>query len=141
MPWHSPARFIDSPDPRSLECRSSPSRYVVGLQAPDAAAWLAPRGGARVAGSAGPERVRGPRDSDGGRARLRRETGVRVTVTHLVARGIALALRQFPHLNGVVARGRIMLRDTVDIFLQVATDGGGDLSGFKIARADEKSVL
>jgi len=73
--------------------------------------------------------------------RLRSETGVRVTVTHLVVRGAALAIRQYPQLNGIVARSRIMLRDTVDIFLQVATDGGADLSGVKIARADEKSVL
>src|SRR2546428_5036424 len=73
--------------------------------------------------------------------RLREETGVRVTVTHLVARGVALALRQYPQLNGIVARGRIMLRDTVDIFLQVAIEGGTELSGIKIARADEKSVL
>src|SRR5256712_6576560 len=73
--------------------------------------------------------------------RLREETGVRVTVTHLVARGVALALRQYPQLNGIVARGRIMLRDTVDIFLQVAIEGGGDLSGIKIARVDEKDVV
>src|SRR5436309_3489712 len=73
--------------------------------------------------------------------RLREETGVRVTVTQLVARGVALALRQYPQLNGIVARGRIMLRDTVDIFLQVAIEGGTELSGIKIARADEKSVL
>jgi pyruvate/2-oxoglutarate dehydrogenase complex dihydrolipoamide acyltransferase (E2) component len=72
---------------------------------------------------------------------LREETGVRVTVTHLVARGVALALRQYPQLNGIVARGRIMLRDTVDIFLQVAIDGGRELSGIKLARVDEKSVL
>ncbi len=73
--------------------------------------------------------------------RLREETGVRVTVTHLVARGVALALRQYPQLNGIVAGGRIMLRDTVDIFLQVAIEGGTELSGIKIARADEKSVV
>jgi len=73
--------------------------------------------------------------------RVRAETGVRVTVTHLVARGVALAIRHNPQLNGIVARGRIMLRDSVDIFLQVAIEGGGDLSGIKIARADEKDVL
>jgi pyruvate/2-oxoglutarate dehydrogenase complex dihydrolipoamide acyltransferase (E2) component len=72
---------------------------------------------------------------------LRQETGVRVTVTHLVVRAVALAIKQYPQLNGIVARGRIALRDTVDIFLQVATDGGTDLSGFKIGRADEKTVL
>ena len=73
--------------------------------------------------------------------RLREETGVRVTVTHLVARGIALAIRSHPQLNGIVARGRIMLRDTVDMFLQVAIEGGKELSGIKISRADEKSVV
>jgi pyruvate dehydrogenase E2 component (dihydrolipoamide acetyltransferase) len=72
---------------------------------------------------------------------LRARTGVHVTVTHLVARGVALAIRQFPQLNGIVARGRIMLRESVDIFMQVSIDGGADLSGIKITRADEKSVL
>ena len=64
--------------------------------------------------------------------RLRRETGVHVTVTHLTVHGVALALKQFPQMNGIVARGRIMLRDSVDIFMQVATSGGTELSGFKV---------
>jgi len=72
---------------------------------------------------------------------LRRETDTRVTVTHLVAKGVALAISRFPQLNGIVARGRIMLRETVDIFLQVATEGGEDLAGVKVARADEKSIV
>ena len=73
--------------------------------------------------------------------RLREESGAKITVTQLVARGVALALRQYPGLNGIVSRGRIMLRDTVDIFLQVAIEGGRELSGIKIARADEKTVV
>jgi pyruvate dehydrogenase E2 component (dihydrolipoamide acetyltransferase) len=73
--------------------------------------------------------------------RVREATGVRLTVSHLVARGLALGIRAFPQLNGIVARKRIMLRETVDIFLQVATEGGRDLSGFKVVRADEKSAL
>jgi pyruvate/2-oxoglutarate dehydrogenase complex dihydrolipoamide acyltransferase (E2) component len=73
--------------------------------------------------------------------RLRRESGVHVTVTHLVVRGVAVALAQFPQMNGIVSRGRIMLRESTDIFLQVATGGGGELSGVKIANADKKSVL
>lgn len=72
--------------------------------------------------------------------RVREATGVHLTVTHLVARGLALGIRAFPQLNGIVARKRIMLRETVDIFLQVATEGGRDLSGFKVVRADEKSA-
>src|SRR5262245_17269365 len=73
--------------------------------------------------------------------RLRRGSGVHVTVTHLVVRGVALALAQFPQMNGIVSRGRIMLRDSVDIFIQVATGGGGELSGLKITNADKKTVL
>jgi pyruvate dehydrogenase E2 component (dihydrolipoamide acetyltransferase) len=73
--------------------------------------------------------------------RLRRETGVRVTVTHLTVHGVALALKQFPQMNGIVARGRIMLHDSVDIFMQVATSGGTELSGFKVTNADQKTPL
>lgn len=73
--------------------------------------------------------------------RLRAETGTHVTVTHLVAKGVALALSAFPQMNGIVARGRIMLRETVDIFLQVSTEGGTDLAGVKVSRVDQKSVV
>src|SRR5262245_33080935 len=73
--------------------------------------------------------------------RVREATGVRLTLVHLIARALALGIRAFPQLNGIVARKRIMLRETVDIFLQVATEGGRDLSGFKVVRADEKSVV
>src|SRR5262249_51188601 len=48
--------------------------------------------------------------------RIREETGVRVTVTHLVIRALALAIRRYPTLNGIVARGQVFLRDSVDIF-------------------------
>ena len=64
----------------------------------------------------------------------------KITVTHLVARAIALALRRHPELNAKVHLGRIVLRDTIDLFLQVSTDGGADLSGVKVERADEKSL-
>lgn len=73
--------------------------------------------------------------------KLRAATDVHVTPTHLVAKGVALAIGEFPQLNGIVARGRIMLRDTVDVFLQATTDGGQDLAGVKVAAADRKSVV
>ncbi len=73
--------------------------------------------------------------------KVRQQTGVHVTLSHLVVRGVALGIRQYPQLNGIVARGRIYLRDTVDVFMQVMTDGGSDLSGIKVSRADEKTVV
>lgn len=73
--------------------------------------------------------------------RLRRETGTHVTVTHLVAKAIGTALGVHPDGNAIV-RGRwIYQRDSVDVFVQVATNDGEDLSGAKITHVDEKSVV
>lgn len=65
--------------------------------------------------------------------------GARVTPAHLVIKAIAKALAEFPAANGMIALGRVYLRDSVDVYCQVATDGGNDLSGFKIRHADRKS--
>jgi pyruvate/2-oxoglutarate dehydrogenase complex dihydrolipoamide acyltransferase (E2) component len=71
-------------------------------------------------------------------------SGTKVTVTHAVARAVALALRKHSGLNGMVRRGSIYLRDSVDIFLQVAIPpedgslGKADLSGALIRDADTK---
>jgi pyruvate/2-oxoglutarate dehydrogenase complex dihydrolipoamide acyltransferase (E2) component len=72
--------------------------------------------------------------------RVRADEGVHATVTHLVAKALAVAIRRFPHANGLIARRRIYLRDTVDIFVQVASEDGEDLSGAKVEAADEKTV-
>jgi pyruvate dehydrogenase E2 component (dihydrolipoamide acetyltransferase) len=72
---------------------------------------------------------------------LRRETGVRVTLTHLVVRAIALALRRNPEANALVRRGWVYVRDSVDVFVQVVTDEGEDLGGIKVERADEKTLV
>jgi pyruvate/2-oxoglutarate dehydrogenase complex dihydrolipoamide acyltransferase (E2) component len=75
-------------------------------------------------------------------ARCRAETGVHVTLTHLVGRAVALAIRERPETNAVVRVGkRVYLRDTVDVFFQVAFEGGENLSGAKIRQADEKGVV
>lgn len=66
----------------------------------------------------------------------------KLTVTHLVARAVALALKDLPELNAKVRFwGRIEQRSTVDVFVTVATEGGRDLSGARIERADEKSLV
>jgi pyruvate dehydrogenase E2 component (dihydrolipoamide acetyltransferase) len=67
-------------------------------------------------------------------------TGVRLTVTHLVARAVAVALRDQPEINGKVRFwGRLEKRDSIDVFVTVATDK--DLSGARIDRADGKSLV
>ncbi len=72
--------------------------------------------------------------------RVRTEHGEHATMTHLVAKALALAIRSYPRSNGIIARRRIYLRDTVDIFIQVASHGGEELSGTKVERADEKTI-
>jgi pyruvate dehydrogenase E2 component (dihydrolipoamide acetyltransferase) len=73
--------------------------------------------------------------------RVRAEAGVHATMTHLVAKALALAIRAHPESNAIIARGRIYARDTVDIFVQVASHGGEELSGTKVERVDEKSIV
>jgi pyruvate/2-oxoglutarate dehydrogenase complex dihydrolipoamide acyltransferase (E2) component len=71
-----------------------------------------------------------------------RDHGVRLTITHLVARAVALALRDQPDLNAKVRFwGRLEQRSTIDVFVTVATEGNRDLSGARIERADEKSLV
>jgi pyruvate/2-oxoglutarate dehydrogenase complex dihydrolipoamide acyltransferase (E2) component len=69
-------------------------------------------------------------------------SGARLTITHLVARAVALALRDQPDLNAKVRFwGRLERRTTIDLFVTVATEGARDLSGVRIDRADEKSLV
>lgn len=64
----------------------------------------------------------------------------KVTITHMVARALAIALHNHPDVNAKVTFGSILLRNRVDIFCQVSTDDGRDLSGFLIKGADELSM-
>lgn len=64
-----------------------------------------------------------------------------VTMTHLVVRGAAIALRdKVPDLNRMVRRGQLYQRASVDIFVSVALRRGREITGFKTERADTKSV-
>jgi len=73
--------------------------------------------------------------------RYRESRGVKLTPTHVVARALALALRDMPEINAKVRFwGKLERRTTVDLFLQVSAEGGRDLAGARIERADEKSI-
>jgi len=71
----------------------------------------------------------------------REVSGVRVTLTHVVGKAIANAFARFPEFNGIVSFGRLKLRDTVDVFFQVSTDDGRNLSGAKVEGADQLSAM
>jgi len=66
-------------------------------------------------------------------------TGVKITPTHLVIRGVALALREYPDANSLIRWNRVYQRKKVDIFCQVAIPGEKpDLSGTTIREVDKK---
>jgi pyruvate/2-oxoglutarate dehydrogenase complex dihydrolipoamide acyltransferase (E2) component len=70
-----------------------------------------------------------------------RAQGHRVTPTHFVGRAIARALHEVPDFNVRIRGGKVIPRETVDIFFIAAVEGGRELSGVRIDRTDEKSIL
>ncbi|MBX7148491.1 2-oxo acid dehydrogenase subunit E2 [bacterium] len=69
---------------------------------------------------------------------------IKISPTHFVAKAMALTLARYPDINGIIRFGQIYLRDTVDMFLQVAVPGQDstekpDLSGALIRECDKKS--
>ena len=74
-------------------------------------------------------------------AELREQTGVKLTLTHLVGKAAAAAIAERPEVNAIVRRGRLYVRDSIDVFFQVAFEGGENLAGAKISDADHKSVV
>lgn len=67
-------------------------------------------------------------------------TGQRMTITHLLAKAVGLVLARIPDANAILRFNRIYLRETVDVFFQVAmkdpVTGQIDLSGVTIRGAD-----
>lgn len=71
---------------------------------------------------------------------VRRQTGEKVTITHLVGKACAVALAKAPSLNGYIRLGRYVPHDRVDIAFLVALEEGENLGKAKVDAADGKSV-
>jgi pyruvate dehydrogenase E2 component (dihydrolipoamide acetyltransferase) len=71
----------------------------------------------------------------------RAATGVRLSVTHMVGKGIAQALGEHPDLNVHLHGNYFIHNPTVDIFFIVSTDAGAELDGVKVVGADRKPVV
>lgn len=71
---------------------------------------------------------------------LRRE-GTKVTLTHFAAAAIARTLYEdVPDMNGFVRRGKVILRDDVEVFISVALQRGKDMSGVIIPKSQDLTV-
>jgi pyruvate dehydrogenase E2 component (dihydrolipoamide acetyltransferase) len=75
---------------------------------------------------------------------FRERTGRKITITHLVAKAIAQALRECPEANALIRWNSIYVRKHVDLsILVVQTDQGTssvDLAACMVRDADRKSV-
>lgn len=70
-----------------------------------------------------------------------RARGYRITPAHLVARAVGLMLRDVPDFNVRIVGDHAYPRTSADVFFITAVDGGRDLTGVKVDRIDEKSVV
>jgi pyruvate dehydrogenase E2 component (dihydrolipoamide acetyltransferase) len=135
---------VSSQDPAALEParrRRAPTRFVVVRDASSfrkiaAAMWRPPRD----------PTIYGTLDVDATPLlafieSFREREATKLTVSHVVARALALAIARHPEVNAKVRFwGRLEQRESIDIVLQVATDGGRDLAAARIDDADRKSL-
>lgn len=77
--------------------------------------------------------------------RFRERTGKRLTISHLMAKAVAMTLVQMPEANAILRRNRIYLRKVIGVFFQVVmTDLGdekADLSGATLYEVEKKSLV
>src|SRR3954469_22780679 len=71
---------------------------------------------------------------------VRRTTGEKATITHLVGKAVGAALKQAPTLNGYLRMGSYIPHETVDIAYLVSLEEGQDLAKAKVCNIDQKSV-
>jgi pyruvate dehydrogenase E2 component (dihydrolipoamide acetyltransferase) len=79
-------------------------------------------------------------------AEKRKTSGEKVTVSHAVARGLAMIIAKHPDLNSLVRLGSLYRRKDIDIFMQIVVEDGEsigktDLSGIKLKNADRLTVV
>jgi pyruvate dehydrogenase E2 component (dihydrolipoamide acetyltransferase) len=72
-------------------------------------------------------------------------TGRKLTISHMMAKVAAMALKEVPDANAVLRWNRIYLRKRIGIFFQVVMtdegDGKTDLSGATIYDVEQKSLI
>ncbi|MBN2800649.1 MAG: 2-oxo acid dehydrogenase subunit E2 [Deltaproteobacteria bacterium] len=77
--------------------------------------------------------------------RFREKTGRRLTLTHMMAKAVAMVLADMPDANAILRFNRIYLRRDIGVFFQVAMKdpetGELDLSGKTIHGADRLSLV
>src|SRR5262249_48810444 len=78
-------------------------------------------------------------------AQFREKTGRRLTISHMMAKVAAMALKEMPDANAILRWNRVYLRKRIGVFFQVVmTDEGEgkvDLSGATLYDVENMSLL
>ncbi|MCA9631979.1 MAG: 2-oxo acid dehydrogenase subunit E2 [Myxococcales bacterium] len=76
---------------------------------------------------------------------FRERTGKHLTLSHVMAKAVAITLSEMPDANAILRFNHIYLRDDIGVFFQVAMEdaesGEIDLSGATVFDAHEKTLL
>ncbi len=72
---------------------------------------------------------------------LRRESGVRVTLTHLVGAALGRALRAVPEVRYRVVLGRLVPLEDCTVAFAVDIEGGEDLGPIRVEHADRLTTV
>ena len=76
---------------------------------------------------------------------FRKRTGRHITLSHVMAKAVAITLSEMPDANAILRWNRIYLREDIGVFFQVAMEdektGQVDLSGATVFDAHQKSLL
>lgn len=71
---------------------------------------------------------------------LRKKTGEKVTITHLVGKAAGLALASAPEINGRILFGKYVPHETADISFLVVIGEGSDLAKVKVSSIDKLTI-
>ncbi len=70
-----------------------------------------------------------------------KKKGIHLTVTQIMASALGRALSvDVPELNAYVKRGRVVGRESVDIFIAISIPGSRDMTGLAFRNIDRKSL-
>jgi len=72
--------------------------------------------------------------------KARKKTGKKITITHMMCKALAEAIKEFPDINGKLSFGCYVPYDRVDVSCLVAREEGKDLGFVTFENADQKSV-
>jgi pyruvate dehydrogenase E2 component (dihydrolipoamide acetyltransferase) len=71
----------------------------------------------------------------------KKQQGVEMTLTQVVASALGRAMGvDVPELNAYVKRGKVVPRDSVDVFIAVNIPGINEMTGFSVRKIDQKRL-